>query len=106
MRGDGTSEPFEVIAAFENRNDAAPRMSLGDLHQLLCCPGKILLDKIETAERIETMRVEPCGDDDQIRAKQFYARQQHGFHRLPEHRAIVARGERRIDDIVMLAALV
>jgi hypothetical protein len=32
MRGDGAGEPFEMIAAFENRDDAALGVPLGDLH--------------------------------------------------------------------------
>ena len=106
MRRDGAGESFEVVAAFEKRDDAALRVSFRDLHQLRRRPGKIRFDKIETAERIEAMRVEAGRNDDQIRAKRFDARQKPRFHRLPEHRAIVARGERCIHDIVMLAAFV
>src|SRR3984893_6913712 len=106
MRGGGAGEACEVVAAFENRNDASLRVSLRDHHHPCGRPGKIRFDKIETAERIETMRVEAGRDDDQIRAKRCYTGQKPCFHRLPEHRAIVARGEWRIDDILMLAALV
>ena len=53
MRRDGAGEPFEVIAAFEKRDDAALRVFFGDLHQPRRRPGKIRFDKIETAERIE-----------------------------------------------------
>jgi len=106
MRGDGAGEPFEVVAAFENRDDAARRVFFSDLHEPRRRPGEILLDKIETAERIETMRVETSRDDDQIRAKRVNPGQKPCFHRVPEHRAIVARRERRVDDIVVLAAFV
>ena len=44
-------------------------MLFGYFHQLLCCPGKIRFDKIETAERIKPVRIKPRRDDDQIRAK-------------------------------------
>ena len=37
---------------------------------------KIGFDKIETAKRIETMRVEAGRDDDRIRAKRIAARQE------------------------------
>ena len=106
MRRDGAGEPFEMIATFENRDDAALRVSLGNFHEPLRRPGKIRFDKIETAKRIETMRVEAGRDDDQIRAKRVNLGKKSCFHRLPEHHAIVTRGERRIDDIVMLPALV
>jgi GTP cyclohydrolase II len=33
MRGGRAGEPFEVIAACENRNDAALRVFFGNLHQ-------------------------------------------------------------------------
>jgi len=69
MRGGGAGEPFEVVAAFRHRNHAALRVFFSDLHQLRRRPGKIRFDKIETAKRIETMRVESGRDDDQIRAK-------------------------------------
>ena len=106
MRGGGMGKTVEVVAAFENRDDAALGVFFGDLHQLRRRPGKIRFDKIETAERIETMRVEAGRDDDQIRAKRVNPGKKPCFHRLPEHCAIVAGGERRIDDIVMLAAFV
>jgi len=41
MRGGGAGEPFEVIAAIEHRNDAALRVSPGDLHEPRHRPGKI-----------------------------------------------------------------
>ncbi len=57
MRGRGAGEPFEVVAAFENRNDAALGVFFGDLHQPRRRPGEIRLNKIETAEGIAATRL-------------------------------------------------
>jgi hypothetical protein len=55
---DGAGEPFEVVGAFENRDDAALRVFFGDLHEPRRRPGEIRFDKIETAKRIGPMRSE------------------------------------------------
>jgi len=56
MRRRRTAKAFEVVAAFENRDDTAFRVLSGDLHQPRGRPGKILFAKIEAAQRIAAMR--------------------------------------------------
>ena len=65
----------------------------------------VRLDQIDVAQRIAVMGVETGRDDDEIGRERLDARQDHGLHRLAEGFAAVARPERRIDDLVMLAAL-
>jgi GTP cyclohydrolase II len=59
MRGGGLGEAFEVVAAFEHRNDAALRVFSGDLHQPRGRPGlgaQILRDLGISSIRLRTGR--------------------------------------------------
>src|SRR5579883_1144867 len=82
MRGGGARQAVKVVAAFEQRDDAAAAASPGDLHQPSRRPGEIRLDQIEMAERVEAMGVEPCRDDDQIGPEIFEARQNRDLERF------------------------
>src|SRR5690606_17995901 len=63
MRGGGFGETFEIVAAFQHRDDAAAGMSVGDIHQLLRHPGVIGLDQIDVGQRVAGVGVEARRDD-------------------------------------------
>src|SRR5579875_676246 len=88
------SKAFEIIAAFEHRDDAA-----GD-------PGVVAFNEVETAERIAPMAIEPSRENNDAGAEISNARQNQRLKRLAEALAAVSRRQRRIDDIPMFAALV
>jgi hypothetical protein len=105
MRRDGAREPFEVIAALEQRDDAAAAAFARNLHQPARRPGEIGLDEIEAPERIEAVRVEARRNDEEVGAERLDARQDRGLERLAKGFAAVAGAQRRIDDLIMRAAL-
>ena len=90
MRGDRSREALEVVAAFEDRDDAAAATLLGDFHQLAGDPDEIRLDQIDVAERIAAMRVETGRDDDQVGRKVDDPRQDGDLDRLAKRVAGVA----------------
>ena len=51
MRRHAASQRTEVVAAFEQRNDAAPGVACGHAHHLLGDPGVIRLDQAELRVR-------------------------------------------------------
>ncbi len=66
MRGDRIAERLEIVAAFEQRDDAAAGVAIGDLHDLLRRPGKIRFLEIDVGERIAVVGVEAGRDDDEL----------------------------------------
>ena len=105
MRGDRARQPLEIVAAFQHRDDAVAAGSARNLHQPPRRPAVVGLDQIEVAERIAVVGVEAGRDDDEIGRERLDARQDHGLHRLAKGFAPVARPQRRVDDLVVLAAL-
>ena len=69
MSGDASGEIFGVIAAFQQRDDAAAAAARGDLHDAQRHVGEIALDQPQSAERIVQMRVEAGANDDDVRPK-------------------------------------
>ncbi len=104
MPGDGSAQTFEIIATFENRNDAGPAGALGQVHELAGDPGKIGFGQIEIGERIAPMRIEACGDHDEIGMKGGDPRQNDGGDGFAEERSISSRTQRHVDDRVVIAA--
>jgi len=103
MGGGGARETFEVVAALEQRHQAPVAMLIGDRQQALGRPGEIGFAEIEAAERVAEMRVEAGGNNQQVRRERLDSRQDRGFERLAERVAAVARAQRRIDDLAVLA---
>src|SRR5579872_1882904 len=106
MRGHGAGQAVEVVATLQQRDDAAFAGAAGDVHQAPRRPGEIRFDQIEMAERDEAMGVESRRDDDQVRPETFEARQKRDIEGLAERCAAVAGAQWRVDDLIMLAALV
>src|SRR3954447_24697390 len=98
-------QPLQVVAALQHRDHPATGAGLRDIHQLARDPAEILGLHIERSQRIAEMRVEAGGDDDELGAELAQLRQDQVFERRAELDAAVFRGERRIDDGVVLAAL-
>ena len=57
MRCRGIRQRLQVVAAFEQRNDAAVGEAVGDVHDLLRRPGEIGFDQVQVGERTGTMWV-------------------------------------------------
>ena len=97
-------QPFEIVAAFQHRNDAAFGGLVGDLHQFLRGPGEIRLVELQIGERVAPMGVEPGRDDDQLGGEVAQPRQDTALERLAELVAAIAGAQRGVDDGVVLAA--
>ena len=83
-------QPFEVVAAFEHRDNAALGMLVG--HAPSCeSPDEIRLDQIEF-QRIAAMSIEAGRDNDQIRPEGIDGRQQdrarNASRKQPSHRPL------------------
>lgn len=62
-------QSLKVIAAFQDRNNAAACVAIGQFHQPQRGPGEILFREFEASQRVAHMGVEARRDDDQIRRK-------------------------------------
>ena len=60
-------QPFQVIAPFENGNDPAGRGAACQGAQLPRYPAEILGVKRESSQRIEAVRVESGGKEEEFR---------------------------------------
>ena len=75
MRGDGLGQRIEVVAAFEDGDDAALGVAVGDREEFLGQPDEVLGLDLELGERIGGVGVEACRDDDQLRREAVERRQ-------------------------------
>src|SRR5450631_28493 len=98
-------EALQVIAALKHRDNSAAGAGIRDVHQLARDPAEIIRFEIERRQRIAVVRVEAGGDDDQLRRKFLQLRQDYVFEGGAEFGAAVFGGQRRVDDIVVFAAL-
>src|SRR6266481_2396118 len=98
-------QPLKVVAAFQHRDNSAASAFLCNIHQLARDPAKILRVEIERSPRVAVMRIEAGRDDDKLGAEFLQLRQDHVLECGTEFGAAVIRGQRRVDDGVMLAAL-
>src|SRR5580692_9503417 len=73
--GDRIAQRAEIIAALEQRHDAALGAMIGDVHDLLRHPDEIVLGEIDASQRIAHVGVEAGGDDDQLRPEFAQPRQ-------------------------------
>src|SRR3954447_8320825 len=102
VRRDGVLQSLQVIAAFEYRDDPPACGFAGEIHQLARHPAEIFRVEIDVGERIAAMRVETCGDDDQLGSKFRQLRQDQIVESGAESGAAVVRRQRRVDDVVVL----
>src|SRR5690606_28622702 len=103
MRIDAFGQPLQIIAAFEQRHDAPPRMQIGRRHQVAGDPAVVLAGPHEIGERVLDMCIESGGDEEKLRAECMERRQDGrviGFAKLPPARP---GGKRHIDDIANAA---
>ena len=59
-------QSLQIVAAFEQADEAAAGMPRGALHQLPGRPVEIVLVEVDLGQRIAVMRVEAGGNDDQV----------------------------------------
>ena len=105
MGGDRIAQRLQIVAAFEQRDDAAAGAGVGDVHQLFRRPGEVLFGEVEIGERVAVMRVEARGNDHELGSVFIEPRQDAVLESGLELVAVVARAQRRIDDGIVFAAL-
>ena len=89
MGGNRFLQALQVVAAFQDRDNAPARGLVGKVHQLLRDPAEILGVQIQRGEGIAIMRIEARGDDDQFRAELCQLRQDQVLERGAEFGAAV-----------------
>ena len=100
MRRHRERQSLQVIAAFEQADEAAPGMTPGALHQLPGRPVEIVLDQIDLGQRVPVVRIEAGRDDDQVgRGNCRCAGSTRRQERLAEIVAAAAGRERRVEDV-------
>ena len=66
MSAHTTCQPLQIIAAFENGNNAAFAMGLRNFHELQCGPSEIFFHQFQAAQWIAHMRIKACADDHEV----------------------------------------
>jgi shikimate kinase len=69
MCANATRQALQIIAAFENGNNAAFAMGLRNFHELQSGPSEIFFHQFQTAQRIANVCIEACADDNEIGLK-------------------------------------
>jgi hypothetical protein len=92
--GGRVAQGLQIIAAFEQRYDAAVGEPVGHIHELLRRPDEIGLFEFDVGEWIAVVRVEAGGNDDQFRAEVGKPRQDAALERGAKRVAAVARAQR------------
>src|SRR5580692_2543269 len=98
MRGHRIAERLEIVAAFEQRDDAAAGVAISNLHDLLRRPGKIRFLEIDAGQRVAVVGVKAGRDDDELGREFGKPRQDAAVEGVAEFLRPVARPQRRIDD--------
>jgi len=105
MGGRRLRQRFEIVTAFQHRDDAALRAHVGDRHDLARHPAEIRLDQVQVGERVAPMRIEACRYHDQVGLEIPQPGQNDLLEGFAELRPAVAGAQGRVDDGVVLAAL-
>ena len=105
MGGDRAGQPFEVVAALQQRDDAPAACRSAISISFRVAQAKSASVRLRLAERIAPVSVEPGRDDDQVGPERLDPRQDRGSRTPRGKLAAVARPQRRVDDGVVLAAL-
>src|SRR6266404_4267142 len=105
MRRDRFFQALQIIAALENRDNSTLGACIGNVHQRARDQAEVVRPEMERRQRIPVMCIEAGRDDDQLGAEFLQLRQDHVLERGAEFGAAVFRRQRRVDDVVVLAAL-
>ena len=97
MRRDRAAEAAEMVAAFEDRDDAASGVPVCEAANEERELGKIRVGQPKLAERIAEPGIESGGDEHQLRSECFRSRLQPGFKSVDDFIATGTRGKRTID---------
>src|ERR1043166_2064170 len=75
MGGGRVADCLQVVAAFEQADDAAAGGALGRVHQDAGRPAEIVLGQVDRSEGIAPVRIETAGHDDQVGLERGEGRQ-------------------------------
>ncbi len=75
MGCDRSRQALEIVSAFKDGDQVTVTMSIGNVHQRARCPRKVGFDQIKAPKRVAHVRIETCGNDDQLRREVIEARQ-------------------------------
>ena len=95
----GGGKSIEIIAAFEQRDDAAAGMASGGGHDLAGDPGEVGLYKVELRQRVVPMCVEAGRDDDAVGREGVERGEDAAGPGRLENRATAAGGQGRVHDL-------
>ena len=97
-------QALKIITALEYRNNSASRGAIGEVHQFSRNPPEVFGFEIERSQGITMMRIESGRDDDELGAEFAQVGQDRVFESGAKFRAAIFRRERRVDDVVVVAA--
>src|SRR6516225_5657878 len=99
MRCNARTERGEIITSLERRDEPAAGMAIGDLEQPLGDPSIVSFFEQELRQRVASMRVEACGDKQELGTECL----ERGQDALPHSGAKLARArhrsERHVNDV-------
>src|SRR4051812_9438243 len=75
MRRSRVRQRLEIVTAFEQRNDAAVRSAVGQAHNLARSPSEVPRVEVDLRQRVAPMRVKAGGNQDHVRGKFLYRRE-------------------------------
>src|SRR5579872_3198594 len=97
-------QSLEIITTLEYRDNSASCAAIGEVDQLARHPCEVFSFEIERRQWVPVMSIESCRDDDELRAEFAQIGQDGIFEGRAELGAAILGGERRVDDIIVIAA--
>src|SRR5260221_4801857 len=97
VRGRGAGEAAQVVATFEQGDDAAIRVPIGNPANLAGERGKVIVGQLELPERVAGSRIEAGGDQDELGTEFVGSRNQLLLERREDFFVAGASGGRAID---------
>ena len=94
-----TRQTLQIIAAFQHRDNAAPRVRVSKFHEAERGPCEIFFREFKAAQRITDMRIESRRDDHEVRREGIEGGEDDAVEGLAELDTAVTCPERRIEDV-------
>ncbi len=100
MGGGGGCEGFEIVAAFEGRDDASAAVILGHRNDEPGDPGEVIGVEMEVSQRVVGVGVEARGDEDELGLEFLEGGNPVALDGLAKGGSAGAGRERSVDDMV------